>query len=88
MPSCPPAIVPVVSGVVRGVRVVAGVGVGARGLQVRLKLVMSVGGRRLGDGGAFSLAGGCEGAGRIHDMTDDQLQDGRLSSRIDSSPLF
>lgn len=65
MPSCPPAIVTDLSGVERGVRVVAGVGVGARGLQVRLKLVMSVGGRRLGDGGAFSLAGGCEGAGRI-----------------------
>jgi hypothetical protein len=37
VPSCPPAIVTVVSGVERGVRVVAGVGVGARGRQVRLR---------------------------------------------------
>ena len=88
MPSCPPAIVTVVSGVERGVRVVAGVGGGARGLQVRLKLVMSVGGRRLGDGGAFSLAGGCEGAGRIHDMTNGELQDGRCSFRRENFPLF
>ena len=88
MPSCPPAIVTDLSGVERGVRVVAGVGVGARGLQVRLKLVMSVGGRGLGDGGAFSLAGGWEGAGRIHDMTNDELQDGRFSFRRENFPLF
>ena len=43
---------------------------------------------RLGDGDAFSLAGGCEGAGRIHDMTNDELQDGRFSFRRENFPLF